>query len=369
MNTNNKKSARLRSYLISFAAVLVVLIVSRLGQYLWHFRGNTVITEVDESEVLEQMLPALNKGVELQPAVAMEIEESESILSPEEVEEILSKVEAGEMAGLMDFMFSSPVFDTALALANSLFQPPMRPLAERVERNAQSMMQSHWSPALRAADLSAEEFTMAYELILAMLRKNAEANLMFVEGELTSKQSLELTYTHIDIKERLAAQLGEELANNVATGASISIQNAVESRGPTEFEKDQKLYPAYSALKRESYVELEAYLAAGTDVNERRTYQPDVSLLDLAVQRESASAVEVLLRHGADMTIADEHGYTPLHRAAMHGEPKVVKLLLDAGADPTARTNIGLTPKMVARLNALSSPDDIVGKIIMLLED
>ena len=29
----------------------------------------------------------------------------------------------------------------------------------------------------------------------------------------------------------------------------------------------------------------------------------------------------------------DKHGWTPLHRAAKHGQAKTVQMLLDAGAD------------------------------------
>ena len=50
------------------------------------------------------------------------------------------------------------------------------------------------------------------------------------------------------------------------------------------------------------------------------------------------------LAAGADPTARDEHGSTPLHRAAAYGHPSIVKALLDAGAKLDARTEEGKTP-------------------------
>ncbi|WP_410543451.1 ankyrin repeat domain-containing protein [Wolbachia endosymbiont of Cylisticus convexus] len=50
---------------------------------------------------------------------------------------------------------------------------------------------------------------------------------------------------------------------------------------------------------------------------------------------------EVLLKHGADVNVKSEQGYTPLHAAAWEGDLEVVKLLLKHEADVNAR-NLGL---------------------------
>lgn len=44
------------------------------------------------------------------------------------------------------------------------------------------------------------------------------------------------------------------------------------------------------------------------------------------------------------MNAVQEGGFTPLHSAAQNGQPEMVTLLLNAGADPAARTADGLTP-------------------------
>ena len=46
------------------------------------------------------------------------------------------------------------------------------------------------------------------------------------------------------------------------------------------------------------------------------------------------SAVNDLLRKGADVEARDEHGATPLHLAAAEGQLEAAKLLISAGADP-----------------------------------
>ena len=52
----------------------------------------------------------------------------------------------------------------------------------------------------------------------------------------------------------------------------------------------------------------------------------------------------VLAAPGADVTLRDPNGQTPLHRAALWSNPDYVNLLLDAGADIHARDNDGNTP-------------------------
>lgn len=44
------------------------------------------------------------------------------------------------------------------------------------------------------------------------------------------------------------------------------------------------------------------------------------------------------LRRGADPNAADEDGTTPLYRAAVQSETRIVKLLLEAGAQPNVQS-------------------------------
>ena len=65
--------------------------------------------------------------------------------------------------------------------------------------------------------------------------------------------------------------------------------------------------------------------------------------LHQAVINEKPSVVAVLLDHGADVE-AKTDGRTPLQSAAFFGKPSVVAVLLDHGADIEAKTDGGWTP-------------------------
>ncbi len=67
----------------------------------------------------------------------------------------------------------------------------------------------------------------------------------------------------------------------------------------------------------------------------------DESPLLEAARRGDVEAVRSLLRDGADPNLAAGDGLTALHVAAEQGFVEVVELLLDAGANVTAKTNIG----------------------------
>merc|ERR1719329_1916143 len=48
----------------------------------------------------------------------------------------------------------------------------------------------------------------------------------------------------------------------------------------------------------------------------------------------AASAVDVLLRRGANATIGEEDGYTPFHGAGFQGRAEVARVLAKHGLDP-----------------------------------
>ena len=61
---------------------------------------------------------------------------------------------------------------------------------------------------------------------------------------------------------------------------------------------------------------------------------------------------ELLINRGANILHENRNGTTALHKAAYEGEKDFVKLLLDHGADPKARTNQGDTALALANLGS-----------------
>jgi uncharacterized protein len=86
-----------------------------------------------------------------------------------------------------------------------------------------------------------------------------------------------------------------------------------------------------------------------------RPDSPDVSshrcrrtVLHLAIELMNRTCVEALLRAGADVTIADSEGWTPLHYAAASGDAMVANLLLQYGAKANRWSHTGQSPLLLA---------------------
>lgn len=89
----------------------------------------------------------------------------------------------------------------------------------------------------------------------------------------------------------------------------------------------------------------------------------DATLL-AAVRAGSISMVRRLLDEGADPNARDEIGWTPLMRAAEEGFASIARLLLDKGADANAMDNEGWTAKGIA----LYSEQDRMARLLEKFE-
>lgn len=91
--------------------------------------------------------------------------------------------------------------------------------------------------------------------------------------------------------------------------------------------------------------------------------QPGWTALHYAATHASpvaADMVRLLLEHHAYIDAASPNGTTPLMMAAQYGHPSVVKVLLEAGADPTLRNHKNLSAEDFART---SNRMDLLGLI------
>ncbi len=66
--------------------------------------------------------------------------------------------------------------------------------------------------------------------------------------------------------------------------------------------------------------------------------------LHQAARSGDQDMVRLLLEFGADLTARDPGGATPLHHAAYFGHPQVAQELLASGADPEAKDGAGYRP-------------------------
>lgn len=76
--------------------------------------------------------------------------------------------------------------------------------------------------------------------------------------------------------------------------------------------------------------------------------EEEAPALHVATRLGTAADVETHLAAGATATVADAQGWTALHWAALAASDEKARMLLQAGADPNARTTTGTTPLLIA---------------------
>lgn len=133
------------------------------------------------------------------------------------------------------------------------------------------------------------------------------------------------------------------VARLLALGADVGLRNALGDQA------------AHWACRGASARTLRLLLDAGAAFNERNKagYTP---LTCAALQKfwyGATACVKLLLRRGGaalELDAQENYGWTALHLVARDGFSPILKLLLHAGADPTIRNNNGCTPLAKARL-------------------
>lgn len=100
-------------------------------------------------------------------------------------------------------------------------------------------------------------------------------------------------------------------------------------------------------------------LAMDADVN-----KPGWTPLHYAATRGHIDVMNLLLEKNAYIDAASPNGTTPLMMAAFYGTPSAVKLLLEAGADPLLRNQLGLTAIDFAQRANRSESADIIAAFV-----
>jgi len=83
----------------------------------------------------------------------------------------------------------------------------------------------------------------------------------------------------------------------------------------------------------------EALLTYGADVHARSQNSMANAPIHAAAAGRSRESVRILLEHGADASARQAGGWTPLHAASQSGDVELVRLLIASGADLQARAD------------------------------
>lgn len=127
----------------------------------------------------------------------------------------------------------------------------------------------------------------------------------------------------------------------VRFATEYEICEAIRALGPANIARGKKT-PLIAAIEANSLPVVEFLLTRGVDPNELGNTDGLIRQVTPLAIADSSELVKALLHAGADPTLPDTEGMTPLH--ARERQVEVVRLLLDAGADANARAKNGGTP-------------------------
>ena len=148
----------------------------------------------------------------------------------------------------------------------------------------------------------------------------------------------------------MAATFGDlnEVKANLAAGVDV---NAKDKNGMTPLHWTAVTGDASTLAERKAQATVARFLlahGADADAGSKTGRRP----LHVAVGHFNLEVATVLADAGAALTARDDHGYTPLHEAAVSpGAVPLARLLLDRGVDANVRGQDGETPLHVATRN------------------
>ncbi|MCC5952014.1 MAG: ankyrin repeat domain-containing protein [Acidimicrobiia bacterium] len=166
-----------------------------------------------------------------------------------------------------------------------------------------------------------------------------------------------------------------ELSEAARVGDLGAVRRLLEEGADPALDDDENT-ALHDALDQGHLAVARELLAAGADPMREHPFFA-ASALDAAWRGAGAQGVELLAAHGvdpsplllvvarndrpqdlddllvigADVSVADDRGWTPLHFTAAHGYSASVAVLLRVGADAAALTSDGLTPAVLAERN------------------
>jgi ankyrin repeat protein len=109
----------------------------------------------------------------------------------------------------------------------------------------------------------------------------------------------------------------------------------------TSHDETGGFFPLYNAAKFRHYETVTELLSNGADVN-KSTDLLGYTALHLAAEHDDAIMVQQLIQFNANLNARDALDRTPLHIANIIGSNEVARVLLQNGADPSARDMFGV---------------------------
>ena len=154
-------------------------------------------------------------------------------------------------------------------------------------------------------------------------------------------------------------------------GLTIALQNGsskafaallASSQVNVEARNAQDESPLMMAALKGNLEAVMALLARDADVN--KTGWAPLHYAASAGSRQHVAIIALLLENHAYIDATSPNGTTPLMMAAQYGSNEAVQLLLDEGADPTLKNQLGLTAADFAlRVSRTESADKIAAAI------
>lgn len=134
----------------------------------------------------------------------------------------------------------------------------------------------------------------------------------------------------------------------VETGSPSLVRTMFVQGAPTKLLEPTSVIDVIEAKSSKENLDLvEILLEHQVDPNARqlpaRAAHQETALLK-AVASRRIDLIERLIKRGADVNLADQEGWTPLHLAAQMGDLELLALLEKNGASRTVRTKDGKTP-------------------------
>jgi uncharacterized protein len=154
-------------------------------------------------------------------------------------------------------------------------------------------------------------------------------------------------------------------------GLTIALQNGsskafaallASSQVNVEARNAQDESPLMMGALKGNLEAVKALLARDADVN--KTGWAPLHYAASAGSRQHVAIIALLLENHAYIDATSPNGTTPLMMAAQYGSNEAVQLLLDEGADPTLKNQLGLTAADFAlRVSRTESADKIAAAI------